>query len=315
MTAPTYTPASADDPSAEDRPDPHSEEASGAGRVVEDGPRAAVGNSTGAPVDPVESPLPPNIRRTPLSLCNPVTKIGIILVLMFAVLLSIDVVSAGIVLALELAFLPLAGVRMKVLLSRLWILPVAALFAGWGTALLSEKTGTVVLDLGPLLFTTDSLLAGLAIFLRSLALGIPAFVLAQTIDPTDLADGLVQKLHLPQRFVLASLAATRLVSLLQDEWRTLSYARRARGVEGNSAVGRILAMPPLAFRLLVQAIRRGTRLAMAMEGRGFGAEQRSWMRVSRFHARDAWCLLTSVACAAIGVGAALWLGTWTFLGT
>ena len=37
---------------------------------------------------------------------------------------------------------------------------------------------------------------------------------------------------------------------------------------------------------LAQAIRRGTRLAMAMEGRGFGAQNRTWARVSTFHPRD-----------------------------
>ena len=100
--------------------------------------------------------------------------------------------------------------------------------------MLAEKTGSVLLDAGPLLFTTDSVTAGIAIGLRGLAIALPGIYLLLSTDPTDLADALAQKLRLPQRFVLGALAAMRLVGLLVSEWQSLGMARRARGVGADA---------------------------------------------------------------------------------
>ncbi|MBE8145987.1 hypothetical protein IOD13_02380 [Brevibacterium casei] len=101
--------------------------------------------------------------------------------------------------------------------------------AAWGTAILAEKTGAVVVDLGPILMTTGSLESAAAIFVRALALAVPLVVLASTIDPRDLSDALVQHLRLPETVVVSVLAASRLLGLLVTEWQTLAMARRARG--------------------------------------------------------------------------------------
>src|SRR5699024_6223301 len=113
-------------------------------------------------------------------------------------LLSIDVVSAGVVLLFCLLGLPATGLDLTAALKRLWFLPAGALLAAWGTAILAEKTGTVVIDVGPVLITTGSLSAAAAIFARALALAIPLIVLASTIDPRDLSDALIQHLRLPE---------------------------------------------------------------------------------------------------------------------
>lgn len=258
--------------------------------------------------------LIPLRRHTAVSRANPVAKLAAVLVLMLGVLLSIDLVSAGVMLALLLVIaLPLSGLDAGAMLRRLWFLPVAALLAGWATAIMAEKTGAVLLDLGPYLVTTDSLAAGAAISMRALALALPGICVAATTDPTDLADALVQHLRVPERFVLSALAAARLVTLFVEEWKTLVLARRTRGSGADSPWARVVALVPLAFALLVQAIRRGTRLAMAMEGRGFGTQSRTWSRISRFHARDAWLVLCAFAFSAAAVGAAVAAGTWRLI--
>lgn len=252
-------------------------------------------------------------RATPLVRCNPVTKLAAGFILMFAVLLSVDVVSAGVLLLLELALLPLAGLPWRTVVGRTWFLPIIALTGGWSTALLAEKTGATVVDLGPVLLTADSLTAGAAIGLRTMALALPAVVLLATIDPTDLADGLIQKLRVSERFALAALAAGRLVSLWIAEWQVLRMARRARGVGGSGPLSHLGAFFPVMFALLVQAIRRGTRLAMAMEGRAFGAPGRTWARTSRFAARDLGLLAGALFMAATAVGAAIATGSWNLI--
>ncbi|MGO1448529.1 MULTISPECIES: energy-coupling factor transporter transmembrane component T family protein [Brevibacterium] len=254
--------------------------------------------------------LIPLVRRTALVRCNPLTKIAVALILMVGTLLSIDVVSAGVVLGFCLFALPATGLDLRAALKRLWFLPLGALLAAWGTAILAEKTGEVVIDVGPILMTTGSLEAATAIFLRALALAIPLIVLASTIDPRDLADALVQRLRLPEVVVVSVLAASRLLGLLVSEWQTLAMARRARGIAGGSIVRRTRSLFAGIFVLLVQSIRRGTTLAMAMEGRAFGRPGRTWRRASTFGSDDRLAVVVSLAVCALAIVAAHMLGTW-----
>lgn len=151
----------------------------------------------------------------------------------------------------------------------------------------------------------------MAIALRGLAIALPGIIVLASTDPTDLADALAQKLRLPHRFVLGALAAMRLVGLLVAEWQTLGMARRARGVGSEPGLFRGLkAQLGQAMALLVQAVRRASRLAVTMEAKGFGAGERTWARESTFARHDAWVLLAGLAVAAVSVGAAVVLGTW-----
>jgi energy-coupling factor transport system permease protein len=66
----------------------------------------------------------------------------------------------------------------------------------------------------------------------------------------------------------------------------------------------------MAFALLVLAIRRGSKLATAMEARGFGSDiPRTWARPSRLGTSDAVLLVVAVAIAATSIALAVWAGT------
>lgn len=262
-----------------------------------------------SPQVPKEQTAPPLPAARWVMGVNPVAKIVVMALLTFGVLLSIDVVSAAVMLVLQLLMLTAVRVRLR-LLSRLWFLPLAALAAGWGTAILAEKSGAVLVHAGPLLITSDSAIAGLAIFLRAIAMMLPCVVLVLTIDSTELADALVQLWHLPERVVLAALAASRLLGLFAAELETLRMARRARGAQRAGAFGAIADFFPLAFALLVQALRRSTKLSMAMEGRAFGTKHRTWSRRSVLRARDWAFMAVALVMAAVAVTAALLARTW-----
>ena len=87
-------------------------------------------------------------------------------------------------------------------------------------------------------------------------------------------------------------------------------ARRARGVGDSSAD----AVAGQAFALLVISIRRGSKLATAMEAKGFGSGRpRSWARESSFGRRE-WALIgIGAAIAAVAVIAAVTTGNWHFV--
>src|SRR5699024_7799517 len=219
------------------------------------------------------------------------------------------VVSAGVVLLFCLLGLPATGLDLTAALKRLWFLPAGALLAAWGTAILAEKTGTVVIDVGPVLMTTGSLSAAAAIFVRALALAIPLIVLASTIDPRDLSDALIQHLRLPEVVVVSVLAAGRLLGLLVSEWQVLAMARRARGMAGGSLARRTRSLFSAVFVLLVVSIRRAATLAMAMEGRAFGRPGRTWRRRSTFAVRDVAAVVSALVVCVLGIVAAHVLGT------
>jgi energy-coupling factor transport system permease protein len=134
-------------------------------------------------------------------------------------------------------------------------------------------------------------------------------------DPTDLADSLQQQLRLSPRLAVGALAAVRLMPTIAQEWQILRLARRARGVSaGRSPVAAVRIAAGQLLSLLVSAIRRATRLATAMEARGFGSRPcRTLARQPRMR-RDDWLLIVAAAAVAIAaVGIGLLLGSWRFL--
>lgn len=275
-------------------------------------PAGAMPSDQGVPFD-AAAPSRPQ-RASLLERANPLAKLLALLPVTGVLVASMDWVSSGIVLLAAVALLPVSGIRPLEFLRRAWILVLAALVSAWGTALVGEDSGATLVAAGPVTLSEGSVMAGLATGLRILAVALPGVMVFITTDPTDLADSLSQKARLPARFVLGSLAAFRLLAVLTEEWRTVGYARRARGVgtDGNlfHRTGSWLGQ---AFALLVQAIRRATRLAVTMEARGFGAGERTWARESRFTALDAWVILGGIALAVLAAGLSVATGSWNLV--
>ena len=147
---------------------------------------------------------------------------------------------------------------------------------------------------------------------RVLAIGLPVVMLTARVDPTDFGDGLAQVLRLPARFVIGSVAGVRLLGLFRRDWASLGRARRARGVADTS---RIRHAATMSFSLLVVALRRGTKLATAMEARGFGAPGlRTWGRASMVGWRDAVVLMIAALISTAAIAVAVYAGTFRFLG-
>jgi len=252
-----------------------------------------------------------------LTRANPLAKFSGVLFITVALALSIDWVSASVALAFELLLLPLAGLTLALLWQRGWPLILAAAAGGWSTAILAADHGRTLLDVGVWSISEGSLQLGLGFLLRGLAIALPAVLLMSCTDPTDLADALAQQAKLPHRFVLGTLAAMRLVGVMAEEWQTIGMARRARGVGSHgSPVQRLRATLGQSFGLLVQAVRRASRLAVTMEARGFDGAQRTWAQEATFSRLDAWVVLGGVLIAGAAVAAAVGAGTWNmvFLG-
>ena len=243
---------------------------------------------------------------------NPVSKLIASAVIGAALVLSIDWVSATVALAFEAVLFCFAGVGLRRFIVRTSPVWIAAFFAAITILFYGKPSGESHFRVLLADVTDGSITLSIATLLRVLAIGLPAVVLFITVDPTDLADGFAQVLRLPSRFVLGALGGMRLAGLFLEDWRSLEMARRARGIADR---GRLRRFAGQAFALLVLSIRRGSKLATAMEARGFGAPvRRSWARESRLGAADAALIAISLAVAVTAIAVSVATGHWNFLG-
>jgi len=236
-------------------------------------------------------PLTPD-PRAPLAHAHPLAKIAAAFVLMLALFITIDPLTPTLVLLAEIAAVPLIGIPARALLRRALPAFIGAIGIGIFNALLSgDITG------------------GVAIGLRLVGIALAGIVAVASIDPTDLSDALVEHLHAPRRFTVGALAAFRLMPLFADEWQTIAMGRRARGLDN----GRVTAFYPMTRSLLVAAIRRATRLATAMDGRGFADPGcRTLARPRAILPRD-WALIAAAIGVALGATAtSVAIGSWRF---
>ena len=247
-----------------------------------------------------------------LASINPVFRIFGAFAASIPLFFTLDCVSASVALLLEFvifACIKLPPWRVIRLSWPVWVgAPTSAL-----TVLLYGKSGGNTWFQWWLMHATDrSAMLAVATSLRILAIGVPSIVMMIGLDATDLADAFSQVLHLPDRFVYGGLAGIRLFGVLQDDWAALTASRRSRGLGDEH---RVRAFFPQSFALLVLSIRRSTTLATAMEARGFGGVgARSHARVSRVRARDWWIFAVCAIVPSVAVVAALYFGTFAFLG-
>jgi energy-coupling factor transport system permease protein len=257
-------------------------------------------------LEPLGDPASPLGRR------NPFAKVLAATVLTFLLLASVDPVTPAVALAIELAVVPLAGMRYSALLRRgAPVLVAAAVTFLFTLVFTTRRDGRLLFELGWLHIHTGTVDSALALSVRILAVAVPGVLVVASTDPTELADSLIQQARVPARFAIGALAAFRLVPLLADEWETLTLARRARGVDaGANPLAGLRLFASTMFGLLVAAIRRGTRLATAMDARGFdSATVRTVARPQHFRIADGLLIGAAAAVAAVSLSISVALGT------
>lgn len=259
------------------------------------------------------TPLRPN-PAAPLAAANPAMKLAAAALLMGVLFVSVDAVTATVILAGLLATVAISGLSPRTLLRRSWPILLTALSVGILNAAFAAPRAGAQLAIGPVSISTDALFSGLGLGLRLLAIAFSGVLAMATTDPTRLADSLVAQLRISPRFAVGALAAARLVPVMAVEWQVLGLARRARGVAGRGPVSASRVFFGKLLALLIGAVRRATRLAAAMEARGFGSRRcRTAARDERVTRPD-WLLVAGAAIlGAAAVGISLAAGTWRFL--
>lgn len=257
--------------------------------------------------------IPEPTRTGRLARCNPAMKLAAAAIPSLALVATTDPVTPAALLLLLLLALPLSGVGTRTLLRRARPLLFAAVMVGVVNAVFGvNHSGRFLFDAGPLSVTTGSALTGFGISLRVLGIALPGIAVLAATDPVDLADSLVQQLRAPARFAYGTLAALRLLPLLGVEWDTIAMARRARGVDaGRSPVSALRLFSSQVLALLVAAIRRGTRLATAMDARGFDSgHARTYARRQHVSGSDVALVAAAAVATSLAVAISVGVGAW-----
>jgi energy-coupling factor transport system permease protein len=239
------------------------------------------------------------VADTPLSRINPVALLAAMGVVTLVLVSSLDVVTPAVLVGAELCLLPAAGLTdPRDLWRRTWPLLLGAGSVGVVNVVLGEDATVVT---------------GVGLALRVVGLALPGVLLVAATDPVRLADALTIHWRVSTRFAFGALAALRLVPLLIAEFETVRLARRTRGVEaGRNPVAQARLLAGIAFTLLVGAVRRGSRLATAMDARGFDSGiVRTNARGSQLRRRDAALIAATVLVCALAVGLSVLTGAWS----
>lgn len=240
---------------------------------------------------------------------NPTAKLAVALAISLLLVLVIDPVTPLLFLAATLA----AGVALGEIRASTYaraIAPLLAVALGfvWSNALFATPApgDQILASWGPVRISESGLRFGVGIALRGLAIGILSVTFIRSTDPTDLVVSLIHDARLPFRVGYALLAAYRFLPFVAQEYVQIRLAQRVRGVTRSPVAG--------VLPLFATAIRRATRIAVAMDARGFAAAgRRTSFRVLPFTYADiAFALVAvAVALALLCAGAAGgWLRFW-----
>jgi energy-coupling factor transport system permease protein len=225
------------------------------------------------------------VAASPLGRASPLATLAVAAAWLVALATTTDprppVLVAAAAIAAALAAGRVAPGDLARGLAPLWL---AALTVGIFNALLApanaDPTAAVAVTLGPVRLTVPAVQAGAALALRVVAIVAVGVAWSRVTDPTHLADALVQQARLPHRFAYGALAALQAIPWLADDLVALREARRIRGLRASWH-------PRVLVGLLVLAVRRADRLAVAMDARGFASSGRTSFRVLRWSLVDA----------------------------
>lgn len=229
---------------------------------------------------------------------NPVTKLALAASIILATFLGDTYPLLIALLALTFALGAYArAAGGLVSLSKLMV-PLSLIMLVLQTAFI--RTGNPV----ALWVTTDGLVTGTKAALRLLGVALPLILMLTVTKLNDLANAVVEVLHVPYRYAFTFTTALRFVPVFSQEMNAIMEAQTARGVEYDTEnpLKKIQLMLPLCVPLLVSSVGKTDATALAAEQRGFYLRTResSYKRYP-MAAADYAVLAASVALIVLGV--------------
>ncbi|MFH5821191.1 energy-coupling factor transporter transmembrane component T family protein [Georgenia sp. AZ-5] len=256
---------------------------------------------TAAPV--VDSPL---ARR------NPTVKLALLTLVSLVAVFLLDPLTPAVLYLLALAAVT-ASLRVPLRTLAAAHVPFVAFALGVLVVNALARPGVVLWQAGLLRVTEEGLAVGAALAARTLLVGVLAIGFLLSTDGVALMTSLHQNARLGARVTYAILAGYRMLQEMPREWSTIRHAHAVRAelpdaARTSGAGMNAGARPPrgprhlagVVFTLLVVSVRKGERMAQALESRGLGLEPRTTWRPVRVTAAD-WALVAGVVTVVTGV--------------
>lgn len=146
--------------------------------------------------------------------------------------------------------------------------------------------------------TAEQLFYQLNVTLKYFTVVPIALIFISTTSPSDFAASL-HKIGVPYKVAYSISLALRYIPDIQREYRTISQAQQARGIDISKEVKlttRVKNISAILIPLVLATFDRIETVAAAMELRGFGqGTSRTWYRKQQFHLRDYLLIALGVA--------------------
>ncbi|MDO5689142.1 MAG: energy-coupling factor transporter transmembrane component T [Tissierellia bacterium] len=128
----------------------------------------------------------------------------------------------------------------------------------------------------------------LSIATRMILVAAYSYLFVKTTKPEELVLTLITYFRMPVSWGYGFLSAYRFLPNFKNELEIIQYAHKVRGIEvGNNILTRITKARIYLIPLLTTAIRKGVRVTIAMETKGFGKfESRTTFRPLQITRRD-----------------------------
>lgn len=250
-------------------------------------------------------------RATALGRRNPAVKLALLLALSCALLLVTDPVTPAVLYAVALGAIVVSrSLDVRTLVRA----QMPFLMFGTSIVLVNVLTrpGGAQIAIGPVDVSRAGLALGLSFAARAMLIGVLSIVFVRSTDPARLMVSLHQQARLPGTITYAVLAATRLLDQLPDMMESIRQAHAVRQPDRayRTAPGRLptlrmsgspRAMGAASFTVLVISLRRGERLAMALQTRALGSGPRTFLNPVTVCRADALLAVgvVVVACAVV----------------
>ncbi|MGS0685036.1 energy-coupling factor transporter transmembrane component T family protein [Nakamurella sp. GG22] len=250
------------------------------------------------------------IADSPLARANPVAKLLVLGAVSVTSLFILDPVTPLLLYALAVLGVRVgARVPLRTLARAQWpFLPFAA-----GVLMVNavSRPGQVVWQSGFIRVSQEGLAVGASLAVRVLLIGALSIGFLSTTDPVRLMTSLRMQLRVSPRFAYALLAGHRVLLQLPGEWEQLRYAHQVRSPLTRTGRPRrpIRFWGRCAFGLLVVTIRRGDRLAQALESRGLGLTPRTCWQPEIIRRADIGLVAVVIAGCAAAVAVSAAVGT------
>ncbi|MCH1627074.1 energy-coupling factor transporter transmembrane component T family protein [Ferdinandcohnia quinoae] len=149
--------------------------------------------------------------------------------------------------------------------------PFFLVFISTSTSMILFGKGDMTwFEWGLIRITEEGFQKGLLVGLRAVIFASLGLMFALTTRPVYLFYSLMQQVKLKPKYAYSFMAGLRLIPIMMEEFQTIQYAMKVRGVEGQRGIRSIyFKLKAYSIPLLSQSIRRAHRIAVAMEAKRF----------------------------------------------